>query len=79
MTRAEEASVARQGAILVKWGFEKYRAGFRRITRTSQQHFEAADWPGVQRDMLERLSIYGGVVRDVVLALRQVFGTAVLD
>lgn len=79
MVHAEEASVARQGAILVKWGFEKYRAGFRRITRASQQHFEAADWHGVQRDMRERLTLYTGVVRQVVAALGQVFGAAGRD
>ena len=28
--------LARKGAILVKWGFEKYRSGFRRITRRSR-------------------------------------------
>src|SRR6185312_15244583 len=33
MSDADEALV-RQGAILVKWGFERYRAAFRRITRT---------------------------------------------
>ena len=43
--------MARKGAILVKWGFEKYRSGFRRITRASQRHFEEADWHGVQRDV----------------------------
>ena len=57
-----EATVSRKGAILVKWGFERYRSGFRRITRASQRHFEAADWHGVQRDMLERLTLYRSVV-----------------
>ena len=75
----EDASLARQGAILVKWGFEKYRAAFRRITRMSQRHFEAADWHGVQRDMLDRLTLYSGVVRQVVDALGQVFAGAGRD
>ena len=70
----EEASVARKGAILVKWGFEKYRSAFRRITRTSQRHFEAADWRGVQSDMVERLTLHARVVRRVVEALDQTFG-----
>jgi isocitrate dehydrogenase kinase/phosphatase len=67
------ASITRKGAILVKWGFEKYRSGFRRITRMSQRHFEAADWHGVQRDMRERLAIYRSVARSVVAAIDQVF------
>lgn len=74
MSIAEQASVAREGAILVKWGFEKYRSAYRRITRTSQRHFESADWHGVQRDMLERLTLYAAVVRQVVASLPQVFG-----
>jgi isocitrate dehydrogenase kinase/phosphatase len=69
-----EASIARRGAILVKWGFEKYRSGFRRITRRSQLHFEAADWHAVQEDAVLRLTLYTQVVRRVVAALVQAFG-----
>ncbi len=64
-----QASPARTGAIVLKWGFEKYRSGFRRITRASQRHFEAADWHGVQRDMRERLALYTGVVERVVASI----------
>ena len=74
-----EASVARKGAILVKWGFEKYRSGYRRITRRSPVHFEVADWHGVQHDMVERLTLYSTVVRRVVTELEGVFGTAGRD
>ena len=73
MPNAEEASVPRKGAILVKWGFEKYRSGFRRITRASQRHFEAADWHGVQRDMRERLALYTAVVERVVASIVELF------
>lgn len=66
--------LARKGAVLVKWGFEKYRSGFRRITRRSAFHFEVADWHGVQRDMVDRLALYTNVVRRVVDALGDVFG-----
>ena len=79
MAKATEASLARKGAILVKWGFEKYRSGFRRITRRSQLHFEAADWHGVQRDMVERLTLYTTVVRRVLAELERVFGAAGRD
>ncbi|HYN44054.1 MAG TPA: bifunctional isocitrate dehydrogenase kinase/phosphatase [Thermoanaerobaculia bacterium] len=68
--------IARKGAILVKWGFEQYRSGFRRITRRSALHFESADWHGVQQDMVERLALYTNVVRRVVAALEDVFGEA---
>jgi isocitrate dehydrogenase kinase/phosphatase len=74
-----QASIARRGAVLVKWGFEKYRAGFRRITRRSQLHFEAADWHGVQGDMVERLTLYVQVVRRVVEELERVFGAVGRD
>jgi len=79
MRRSTEASIARKGAILVKWGFEKYRSGFRRITRRSRLHFEAADWHGVHRDMVERLTLYATVVRRVVAELERVFGAAGRD
>jgi isocitrate dehydrogenase kinase/phosphatase len=79
MAKATEASLARKGAILVQWGFEKYRSGFRRITRRSQLHFEAADWHGVQRDMVERLTLYTTVVRRVLAELERVFGAAGRD
>jgi isocitrate dehydrogenase kinase/phosphatase len=69
-----DGQVARKGAILVKWGFEKYRSGFRRITRCSARHFETSDWHGVQRDMVERLALYTNVVRRVVSSLEEVFG-----
>ena len=59
----------------MKWGFERYRSGFRRITRRSARHFEAADWHGVQQDMVERLALYGSVVKRVVAALEEAFGT----
>ncbi len=68
--------IARKGAILVKWGFEQYRSGFRRLTRRSALHFESADWHGVQQDMVERLALYTNVVRRVVAALEEVFGEA---
>jgi isocitrate dehydrogenase kinase/phosphatase len=76
MPHPGEASIARKGAILVKWGFEKYRSGFRRITRRSQLHFEAADWHGVQDDMATRLTLYTSVVQGVVTELGRVFGGA---
>jgi isocitrate dehydrogenase kinase/phosphatase len=75
----QQALTARKGAVLVKAGFEKYRSGFRRITRASQRHFEAADWHGVQHEMLERLGLYGAVVRAVVESIGHAFGTAVRD
>ena len=71
---ATDVLLPRKGAILVKWGFERYRSGFRRITRRSARHFEAADWHGVQQDMVERLALYTSVVRRVVASLEEVFG-----
>jgi isocitrate dehydrogenase kinase/phosphatase len=71
---AADVLLPRKGAILVKWGFERYRSGFRRITRCSARHFEAADWHGVQHDMAERLALYTSVVRRVVASLAEVFG-----
>jgi len=71
---AADVLLPRKGAILVKWGFERYRSGFRRITRRSARHFEAADWHGVQHDMVERLALYTSVVRRVVASLEEVFG-----
>jgi isocitrate dehydrogenase kinase/phosphatase len=74
-----DVTIARKGAVAVKWGFEKYRSAFRRITRASQEHFQAANWQAARRDMVQRLSIYGGVVREVVEALFQIFGADVRD
>ena len=79
MASDEKTSVARNGAILVKSAFERYRSAFRRITRASQQHFEAADWRGIQRDMQERLGLYPVVVREAVAALENAFGAATRD
>ncbi len=74
MVIERESLLARRGAILVKWGFEKYRSGFRRITRRSALHFDGGDWHGVQHDMAERLALYTVVVRRVVASLEAVFG-----
>ncbi len=73
---AADAAAARKGAVLIKAGFERYRSGFRRITRASQRHFELADWHAGQRGMLERLTLYAAVVRGVVASIEQVFGAA---
>src|SRR5689334_22006884 len=75
----DTSSAARKGAVLVKWGFETYRSGFRRMTRRSERHFEAADWRGVQHDMVERLTLYKSVVRGVIGELERVFGSAGRD
>ncbi|MFT3775878.1 MAG: bifunctional isocitrate dehydrogenase kinase/phosphatase [Minicystis sp.] len=79
MAHSNEASVARKGAILVKWGFEKYRSGFRRITRRSPVHFESADWHRVQQDMATRLTLYTSVVLQVIAELERVVGAAGKD
>ncbi len=79
MDQPADATVARKGAILIKWGFEQYRSRFRRSTRRSASHFEAADWQGVQRDMVERLTLYSDVVLRVVRALEAVFGESRRD
>ena len=70
---------ARRAAIVVKWGFERYRSLFRRITRRAQTRFEQEDWHGVDRDMRERLALYTRVVRRVVREIGSELGAGTAD
>ncbi len=50
-------------------GFDRYFAEFRRLTLGARLHFEEQDWTSAQRDWVDRLDLYGAVVRDTLAAL----------
>jgi isocitrate dehydrogenase kinase/phosphatase len=67
-------SIARRGALAILSAFEAYHNEFKQITRRARQRFESRDWQGGQRDAVERLELYGRVISQIVLEVREILG-----
>lgn len=68
--------LAERGAAVIWTGFEQYQTEFRWITRRAQSRFEQRDWPGAQRDAVERLNLYKKIVDAIMVALREALADA---
>ncbi len=55
---SSRARLVRGAAVLLKDAFEDYNASFSDITRRARRRFEKADRPGMQRDVIARLTLY---------------------
>lgn len=73
------ASVAVQSARFVAAAFVDYDDEFRAITRRAPHRFEARDWRGSQKDVVERIELYDHVVNATVAQLRLRLGAQALD
>jgi len=70
---------ARSGALVIRRGWEAYRAEFRRLTREARGHFERRDWRATQETAAERLALYRSSVASVRAELRDVLGDRFMD
>ena len=60
-------------------GFDKHYRLFREMGRSAKQRFEAADWPGQQRAVKERIQFYDDRVQECVSRLREDFHADSID
>jgi isocitrate dehydrogenase kinase/phosphatase len=60
----------RRLAATIADAFAAYHAEFKAITQRAKRRFEAQDWPGTQRDAIERLEIYGVHIARTVATLQ---------
>ena len=72
ITPPADRSPARAGTHAICRGYEAYSQEFRDITRRAQERFERRDWHGMRRDALQRLELYGSIVKDVVADVKRV-------
>jgi isocitrate dehydrogenase kinase/phosphatase len=70
---------AARAAEVVRDGFEQYRRAFRAITQRAARRQETRDWPGMQRDSVERLDLYALEVGRTVRALETVLHEELRD
>lgn len=70
---------AMQCAQRVVEGFLLYDAAFRAVTRRAPARFAARDWPGSQRDAVERIELYEEHVRRTIAELEKNFGATAND
>lgn len=65
-------SPTRQAASSIYAAFHRYSEEFLSITRRARTRFECREWGGAQADAVERLTLYGRTVDDVVNAVKGV-------
>lgn len=71
MPQPENHPLTEKAVHILITGFEDYYKAFATITQRACQRFEQRDWPGMRRDTLERLDLYGKVVAETVSLLTQ--------
>ena len=60
-------------------GFDKHYRLFREMGRSAKQRFEAADWPGQQRAVKDRIQFYDDRVQECVVRLHDEFKAEAID
>ena len=60
-------------------GFDKHYRLFREMGRSAKQRFEAADWPGQQRAVKDRIQFYDDRVQECVVRLHEEFKAEAID
>lgn len=75
----DPAGDARHCARLIADAFVRYNAEFRAITRRAPLRFDGRDWPGSQRDAVERIELYDRYVNGTIAELRLKLAEHVLD
>ena len=78
-TPAGERRISQEIALALIEGFDKHYRLFRESSAGARGRFEAADWPGVQRAVRERIQFYDDRVRETVERLHSEFNAESLD
>lgn len=74
-----QRDTSKKAAHSVHSAFRSYSEQFRAITRRAQARFETRDWPGTQRDALERLSLYRTVLNPLLDEVSELLGNHSTD
>ena len=62
MAASNDRALIDRGAEIIAEAFQAYVEGFRDLTRNAREHFESANWKGVQQDAARRFDLYAGAV-----------------
>ena len=62
MAAGDDRALIDRGAAIIAEAFQAYVEGFRDLTRNAREHFESANWKGVQQDAARRFDLYAGAV-----------------
>ena len=68
-----------QAVAAIHGAYERYRMGFREITRRARERFEQRDWSGAQADARDRLAGYRMHVDAAVADVRDILGDSVME
>jgi isocitrate dehydrogenase kinase/phosphatase len=69
MPDRDDPALVERGAAIIAEAFRAYVDGFRDLTRNAREHFESANWKGVQQDAARRFDLYAGAVSGGLLRL----------
>jgi isocitrate dehydrogenase kinase/phosphatase len=72
-------SLPERAARIIADSFRSYVQGFRDVTRNAREHFESANWRGVQHDAALRFDLYADAVHAGLLRLRPLLGAQAED
>ncbi len=79
MSESPKRILVEQGAAIIAEAFRKYVEGFRDVTRNAREHFESANWHGVQHDAALRFDLYANAVGAGLAKLTELLGDRIDD
>jgi len=65
------------GAAIIFEEFTRYQGRFQSVTQRAKHRFAQRDWPGMQADATERLSLYGNQIHETEGKIRRLLGDAI--
>ncbi len=78
LTAGQQGVAAGMARALIE-GFDKHYRLFREMGKSAKDRFEAADWPGQQRAVKDRIQFYDERVLECVTRLREEFNAEAID
>jgi len=79
MSESLDRKLVERGAAIIADSFRAYVEGFRAVTRNAREHFESANWRGVQHDAALRFDLYADAVSAGLVNLRAMLGARIDD
>lgn len=79
MSESHERILVERGAAIIAEAFRAYVEGFRDVTRNAREHFESANWHGVQHDAEVRFDLYADAVNSGLLKLQALLDARIDD
>lgn len=79
MSESQNRILVGRGAAIIADAFRTYVDGFRDVTRNAREHFESANWHGVQHDAALRFDLYANAVSAGLSTLSELLGARIGD